>query len=112
MPRQDAGLIMIRVRLEIWMQLENLGKDFHSTSGVCATREEQIEEGITVRDLFDRLAERYQPFREKIFQRGKGVFYPEIVVTVNDRIISPDEICPKVLEDGDKITVLPMFGGG
>src|SRR4030042_4238688 len=102
---------MIRVRLEIWVQLENLGADFHST-GVCATREEEVEDGITVRDLFDRLAEKYQPFRENIFQRGKGIFNPDIVVTLNDRVISPDEIYPKVLRDGDKITVLPMFGGG
>jgi molybdopterin converting factor small subunit len=103
---------MIRVRLEIWMQVGNLGKDFHLTSGVCATREEEVEDGITVRDLFDRLAEKYQPFREKIFQRGKGVFNPDIVVTLNNRVISPDEIYPKILGDGDKITILPMFGGG
>jgi hypothetical protein len=38
---------MIRVRLEIWMQLENLGADFHST-GVCATREEEVETCLIV----------------------------------------------------------------
>ena len=79
---------------------------------MCSFREEEIEDGITIRNFFDSLAKSYQPIREKIFERGKNSFYPEVIVTLNDRIISPHEVYDRVLKDGDKIAVLPMFMGG
>lgn len=104
---------MIRVKLEIWMWLgKELGKDFQSLSEMRSIREEEVKEGITIRDFIDRLAQRYQPIREKVFDRGRKSFYPHIVATLNERVISPYEVYDRVLKDGDKITVLPMYVGG
>jgi molybdopterin converting factor small subunit len=104
---------MARVKLEIWMRLgKELGKDFDALSEMRSIWEEEVKDGITVRDFFDDLANRYKPIREKIIGRGRSSFYPDVVATLNDRVITPSELFDRVLKDGDKITVLPMFAGG
>jgi molybdopterin converting factor small subunit len=104
---------MIRVKLEIWLPLgKELGKDFHAVSEMSSVLEREVEDGITVRIFFDALARSYQSIQERIFERGKKTFYPDVVVTLNDRIIAPSELFDRVLKDGDKIAVLPMFVGG
>jgi molybdopterin converting factor small subunit len=104
---------MIRVKLEMWMPLgKELGKGFQGSSERCSIREEEVKDGTTVRNYFDALAKSYPPIREKIFERGRGSFYSDVVVTLNDRVISPHELYDRALKDGDKITVLPVFAGG
>jgi len=104
---------MARVKLEIWMQLgKELEKDFDALSEMRFIREEEVRDGVTVRDFFDDLGNRYKPIREKIIRAGRSSFYPDVVVTLNDRIIAPSELFDRVLNDGDKIAVLPMFVGG
>lgn len=104
---------MIRVKLEIWMWLgRELGKDFHALSEMRCMREEEVEDGITVKDFIDSLAERYQPIQEKIFDRSRNCFYPNVIVNLNDRVISSYEISNRFLNHGDKITVLPLYMGG
>jgi molybdopterin converting factor small subunit len=104
---------MIRVRLELWLRLgKDLGKDFQRISDTHSILEEEIEEGMTGRIFFNHLCENYQPIREKIFERKKGTLSPEVVVSLNDKVIDPSELYDRVLEDGDKITLLPMFAGG
>jgi molybdopterin converting factor small subunit len=104
---------MARVKLEIWMRLgKELGKDFDVLSEMRFIREEEVKNGITVRDFFEDLADRYKPIREKISRKGRSSFYPDVVATLNDRVITPSELFDRVLKDGDKITVLPMFAGG
>ncbi len=104
---------MIKVRLELWLRLgSELGREFHWTSDSCALLEEEIEEGTTVRNFFEQLSEKYSAFHERIFEREKGRISPEVVVTLNDRIVDPLELSDRILEDGDKIILLPMFSGG
>jgi len=110
---QGSGVSMIRIRLELWLRMgKDLGKDFQRLSDTCYVLEEEIGDGVTVRNFFNHLAEKDQPIREKIFESGKNIFYPDVVVTLNDRIIDPDELYERILKDGDKITVLPIFMGG
>lgn len=102
---------MIKVQIELWMGKE-FGKDFRVASELRSIREEELEDGVTVTNFMEDLAERYRPIREKIFDREAGRFYPHVVVNLNDRVISPHEVYDKVLKDGDRITVLPMYLGG
>jgi molybdopterin converting factor small subunit len=103
---------MIEVRLEIWIPLGELGAGFGSVSETCIVREEELEDGMTGGEFFSRLADQYDPVRTKIFDREKGAFYPEVVVTLNDRIIPPSDLCSRALRNKDKISVLPVFSGG
>ena len=104
---------MIKVKLEIWMPLgRSLGNDFQTLSDTYSIWEHEIEEGVTVGKFFDQLAENYQPIRENIFERTRNRFYPDVVVTLNNQIIYPQELYDRVLKEGDKVTVLSILPGG
>ncbi len=104
---------MISVKVEFWLWMgEELDKDFHSPSDMRSTMDMNAQGGTTIMGLFAHLADRNGPIGEKIYNRGKRDFYPNLVVTLNDRVISPNEIHKRILEDGDKVTVLPMYMGG
>jgi len=95
------------------MQLgKELEKDFDAPSEMRFVREEEVKDGITVRDFFDDLGNRYKSIREKVIGAGKSSFYSDVVATLNDRIITSSELFDRVLKDGDKIAVLPMSVGG
>jgi molybdopterin converting factor small subunit len=91
---------------------KELGKDFESLSEMLSRREEKVEEGITIRQLFDSLARRYPPIAREVFDLKEKRMYPHVVVNYNDRVINPHIVHDQVLRDGDKITILPMYVGG
>ena len=99
--------------IELWLWMgEEIGKDFQSASEMRSIREEKVKKGTTIRHLLDQLAKRYPPIAEKIFNLNDKKIFPHVVVTYNDRVISPYIVHDQVLGDGDKITILPMYMGG
>ena len=104
---------MNRVTVELWLWLGNeLGGDFESPSEMRSAREEKVEDGTTVRQLLDSMAKRYPPIAQKIFSIDEKKLFPHVVITYNDAVISPHIVHDKILKDGDKITILPMYMGG
>lgn len=104
---------MNHVTIEIWMWIGNdLGKDFESLSEMRSRKKESVEETITIRQFLDSLARRYPPIAREIFNIQEGNLYSNIVVIHNDKVISPYIVHERILEDGDKITILPMYAGG
>jgi molybdopterin converting factor small subunit len=105
---------MIGVTVELWMWLgKEIGGDFKSPSEMRSILEIGVENGITIKRFFDNLADRYPLIGEKIFKRENKTFFSNVVVVLNDRVISPyTKVYEKVLEDGDKITILPIYTGG
>lgn len=102
---------MAKVRVEFWMWLgKELGKEFESPTDSRAVLETDIEDGTTVRRLFEDLASRYSRIREKIFNDHR--FSKLVVVAVNGRGISADKVYDRVLRDGDRITLIPISMGG
>ena len=103
------------VKVELWMWLGNqLGEDFQSPSEMRSMKEMEVEEGLTIIQLFDQLASRYPLIREKIFDPESKKFLPNlsVIVTQNGQVVSPFNIEENVLKDGYKITVLPLYVGG
>ena len=104
---------MNRVTIELWLWLGNeLGRDFESSSEMRSIRVEWVEEGTTIRQLLDDLAERYPPLSRVVFDRESKRLHPHVVVNYNDSVISPHVAHDQILKDGDKITVLPVYMGG
>ena len=102
---------MVRVTVELWLWLGNeLGKDFESPSAMRSVMETAVEDGTTARELFESLSERYGAVRDKVFT-GAG-FAPHVVATLNERAISAAELIDHELKEGDKLIVLPTYGGG
>jgi len=93
---------------------EELGQDFQSPSPMISRMELEVEEGMTVRKIFKRLADRYAPIAAKIFDRKNDCFYPNLTVmtTWEGRIQNPPDANDAVVKDGEKIMVLPFYAGG
>lgn len=105
----------MHVQIEIWVWLgEKLGGDFQSSSEMRSVTALAVEEGLTVIDLFERLAARYPLLEEKVFKRRSRKFFPtlSVIVTHQGKLISPFNIEENKLKDGDKITVMPLYAGG
>jgi len=105
----------MHIQIELWMWLgDQLGEDFQSPSKMRSLKEMEVEEGLTIIQLFDRLASRYPLIGEKIFDRGKKKFLPNltVIVTLNGQVVSPFDVEKNTLKEGYKITVLPLYAGG
>ena len=105
----------MRVQVELWLWLnKELGGEFQSPSEMRSLTEMEVENGTTVRNLFDRLADRYPVIGQKVFNRENRKFYPNlsVILTSKDEVISPYSGEDNVLKDGDKIKILPIYVGG
>ena len=102
---------MSKVNVVFWMG-KDLGEDFKPLSAIRSLLEVDAEKGSTVRTLFGKLAEQYDQIGKKDFSKETQSFYLDIVVVFNDRLIKMDELYNKVLQEGDYITILPMYVGG
>ncbi len=104
---------MNRVTIELWLGLcKELEGDFEPLSQIRSRREEEVEEGTTIRQLLDRLAKNNFFFAQKVFDPETKKLYSHLIVNYNDRVISPYEVYDKNLENGDKVTILPIYAGG
>jgi sulfur carrier protein ThiS len=115
----EAGMLMdhslMRIRIELWMWLgKEPGGGFQALSEMRSFREMDVEEGLTVLQLLDRLAARSPVIEEKIFDRGKRRLFPNlsVVVTHDGLVVSPFDVEKSEMKDGYKITVLPLYVGG
>jgi len=105
----------MRIQVELWLWLnKELGGDFQSPSEMRSLTEMDVENGTTVRNLFDRLADRYPVIGQKVFNRQNKKFYPNlsVILTSKDEVITPYSGEGSVLGDGDKVKVLPIYVGG
>jgi molybdopterin converting factor small subunit len=89
---------------------DELGEDFESPSSMRSILETVVEDGTTVGQLLEDLADRYPPIEEKVFR--DRCFVPHVAVTMNGRVVNAHRLCDRVLQDGDGITVMPMYAGG
>ncbi len=104
---------MVRVRLEIWMWMgKDLGSDFQPLSEMGSVLDAGLEGGTTVRAFFRGLSGQYPPIGQKVFSRETDQFYSNVVVTLNDRVVGLNELYDRILQEGDKIKVVPMYVGG
>jgi molybdopterin converting factor small subunit len=107
------------VEVELWMSMgKELGEGFRPLSEMVSGIEMNVEEGTTLKKIFDLLAAKFPPIAEKIFDRKRQIFHPNLTVLVKSegRIQSfldfPDIISERILKDGDNIRVLPLYAGG
>ncbi len=102
--------MMIRVKVEFWMWSgKELGADSESSTDKHATLNLRVADGTTVRALFEDL-QRHPPIKQEVFSDHH--FHPEINLALNSLVMGHDELYDRVLTDGDRISVLPMYVGG
>ena len=105
----------MRIRIELWMWLgSDPGGGFQSLSEMRSFREMDVEEGLTIIQLMDRLAVQSPVIEEKIIDRKNRKLLPNlsVVVTRDGLVISPFDVEKTQIRDGYKITILPLYVGG
>lgn len=105
----------MHIRIELWMWLGNdPGDGFQALSEMRSFREMDVEEGLTVIQLLDRLTAQSPVIEEKIFDRKNRKLLPNlsVVVTQDGLAVSPLDLEKSEMKDGYKITVLPLYVGG
>ena len=105
----------MHIRIELWMWLGNdPGGGFQALSEMRSFKEMDVEEGLTVLQLFDRLAARHPLVAEKIFDRKTQNFLPNlsVIMTKDGLVVSPFDMEKTIIKGGYKITILPLYVGG
>ena len=112
----EFGILKVMlIHVELWTWLgEKMGGAFESPSEMRSVAALEVEEGLTVVNLFEGLAARYPLLAQKVFRRESRNFFPglNVIITRQGQLVSPFNIESTRLEDGDKITVLPLYVGG
>ncbi|HOE15925.1 MAG TPA: MoaD/ThiS family protein [Syntrophorhabdaceae bacterium] len=104
---------MNRVTIELWLWLgRRLEGDFESPSAMRSLREEVVEEGTTVRDLLGSLANRFKAIEQEVFDIQGQRLREGLVGIYSERVTGDDEFYRKILRDGDKVVILPVYTGG
>jgi len=93
---------------------ENPGGGFQALSEMRSFQEMDVEEGLTVIQLLDRLAAQSPVIEEKIFDRKNRKLLPNlsVVVTHEGLVVSPFDMEKTQIRDGYKLTILPLYVGG
>ncbi len=105
----------MHIRIELWMWLGNdLACGFQILSEMRSFREMEVEEGLTLIQLLDRLAAQSSLFEEKVFDRKSRKLLPHlsVVVTQDGLAVRGFDMEKSAMKDGYKITVLPLYVGG
>ena len=105
----------MHIRIELWMWLgKDPGAGFQALSEMRSMREMDVEEGLTVLQLLDRLAAQSPVIEEKIIDRKNRKLLPNlsVVVTHDGLVVSPFDLEKTKIKDGYKITILPLYVGG
>ena len=105
----------MHIRIELWMWLGNEpGGGFQTLSEMRSFREMEVEEGLSLIQLLDRLAAQSSLIEEKVFDRKSRKLLPHlsVVVTQDGLAVSPFDMEKSPLKDGYKITILPLYVGG
>ncbi len=73
------------------------------------TKEVQIE-GKTVGECLDNLVEKHPSLKPDLFNKT-GKLHNDIIISVNKKMIYPEQL-DKPVEEGDKINISVLIGGG
>ena len=104
---------MNRVTIELWLWLsDDLKGDFECPSEMRSVKIDRVEDGTTIREWLHDLARRYPPLARRVFDIEAGSLHPDVVMNYNDRVVTPQQVYDTILKDGDRVTLLPLAGGG
>jgi sulfur-carrier protein len=71
-----------------------------------------LPDGTAVMRLLSDLVTAYPGFREAVFNPDSGTVNEQIGVVLNDTLLTFAEITETTLNDGDTLTIVPIYAGG
>jgi molybdopterin converting factor small subunit len=72
----------------------------------------EIEEGTTIDDVLTALASSESDFRKVVFNPDIGKVSGQVLVVLNDSLLSPTGVSETKLKDGDSLFLIPLSFGG
>ena len=104
---------MNRIKIELWLgSSKEFEGYFQSLSEIRSERDEEVQEGTTIRQLLGYLSRRNFRFAQKVFDLETKGLYPDLLLNYNDQVICSCDAYDKILKHGDKITIVPVYVGG
>ena len=100
---------MARVQLRITPSLSSIVKAQGSDWFVL---DRELATGATIGDFLADLALRYSDFRQVVFNPDTGEVGDQVMVVLNDSLLQNPDITETSLNEGDCITLIPMYTGG
>ena len=76
------------------------------------TIERDIEEGTKINDLLVDLALSDTNFRKAVFNPDVGKVSEQVHVILNNNLLQDVAVTEAILNDGDTVTLLPVYSGG
>lgn len=74
--------------------------------------EREIGEGTTIGDLLADLAFSYTDFRKVVFNPDIGKISDQVIVILNGSLLQLPDVTEAKLNNGDSVSLLPVFAGG
>lgn len=74
--------------------------------------EKEIKEGTKISELLVDLALGYTDFRKVVFNPDIGKVSEQVNVILNNNLLQDADVTEATLNDGDTITLLPVYSGG
>jgi len=72
----------------------------------------EINEGATLFDLFNQVAERFPEFKQKVFDPQNGQISDQVMIISNGRLMQVKDFNSTVLNDKDSVILSPVLVGG
>ena len=76
------------------------------------TLEKEIGKETTIGDLLADLAFSHTDFRKMVFNPDVGKVSDQVIVILNDSLLQLPDVTEAKLNDGDSISLLPVYSGG
>ena len=74
--------------------------------------ETELPPGSVLRSLLAGLAARYARFDQAIYEPQSDALRETVIVTHNERLVSPAAALDLELKNGDTVALLPAYSGG
>jgi molybdopterin converting factor small subunit len=103
------GENQIRVKVKIYAWFSGVllpGQD------AALLLEEELPSGSSLRTCFSRLSARFAKFEEIIYNSREDILQVQVVLTHNGKLLTGSDRLDLVLQEGDAISLIPVYAGG
>jgi sulfur carrier protein ThiS len=97
----------VRLKLPVW-----IARMMNVKSSDWDIIERKLPEGATIGSLLSELALTYADFRKAIFDPDAKKVSEELHVVLNDTLLQCEDVTAVKLNDGDMVTIVPVYQGG
>lgn len=101
--------MVVKLKLEVYSWLT---RAFGPQETGHIEKELEVQNGTTVRVLFDDLASGSAEFAEWVFDREKQNLTGRVSVFFNERVLELVDGLDTEIQDGDRVLLLPAYAGG